>query len=41
MIWADWAGQALIYPNQIAAGTLVATLGSGYFLLLMLKGKFR
>lgn len=41
MIWADWIGQALIYPNQIAAGTLVATLGSGYFLLLMLKGKFR
>ncbi|NOI14216.1 Fe(3+)-hydroxamate ABC transporter permease FhuB [Vibrio hepatarius] len=41
MIWADWAGQALIYPNQIAAGTLVATLGSGYFLLLMLKDKFR
>ncbi|HDM8133805.1 TPA: Fe(3+)-hydroxamate ABC transporter permease FhuB [Vibrio harveyi] len=40
MIWADWVGQIAIYPSQIAAGTLVAILGSTYFLFLMLKSKF-
>lgn len=41
MVWADWLGQITIYPSQIAAGTLVAIIGSTYFLFLMLKSKFR
>ncbi|HCM1078311.1 TPA: Fe(3+)-hydroxamate ABC transporter permease FhuB [Vibrio parahaemolyticus] len=41
MVWADWLGQIAIYPSQIAAGTLVAIIGSTYFLFLMLKSKFR
>ncbi|MGP8306099.1 Fe(3+)-hydroxamate ABC transporter permease FhuB [Vibrio sp. YIC-376] len=40
MLWADWLGQMAIYPSQVAAGTLVAILGSTYFLFLMLKSKF-
>ncbi len=40
MLWADWLGQIAIYPSQVAAGTLVAILGSSYFLLLMLRSKF-
>ncbi|MCQ9050107.1 Fe(3+)-hydroxamate ABC transporter permease FhuB [Vibrio diabolicus] len=40
MLWADWLGQIAIYPSQVAAGTLVAILGSTYFLFLMLKSKF-
>ncbi|MDG3392597.1 Fe(3+)-hydroxamate ABC transporter permease FhuB [Vibrio parahaemolyticus] len=41
MVWADWLGQIAIYPSQIAAGTLVAIIGSTYFLFLMLKSKFQ
>ncbi|EOW3974869.1 Fe(3+)-hydroxamate ABC transporter permease FhuB [Vibrio parahaemolyticus] len=41
MVWADWLGQIAIYPSQIAAGTLVAIIGSTYFLFLMFKSKFR
>lgn len=41
MIWADWLGQIAIYPFNIAAGTLVSIMGSGYFLLLMMKSRFR
>ena len=40
MVWADWFGQILIYPFNIAAGTLVAIMGSGYFLLLMMRSRF-
>ncbi|ANQ28567.1 Fe3+-hydroxamate ABC transporter permease FhuB [Vibrio natriegens] len=40
MLWADWLGQIAIYPSQVAAGTLVAIIGSTYFLFLMLKSKF-
>ncbi|NOH97354.1 Fe(3+)-hydroxamate ABC transporter permease FhuB [Vibrio sp. 99-70-13A1] len=40
MIWADWFGQVMIYPFNIAAGTLVAIMGSGYFLLLMMRSRF-
>ncbi|MBR9872987.1 MAG: Fe(3+)-hydroxamate ABC transporter permease FhuB [Vibrionaceae bacterium] len=40
MLWADWLGQIAIYPSQVAAGTLVAIIGSAYFLFLMLKSKF-
>lgn len=35
MVWADWLGQIIIYPTQIAAGIFVAILGGGYFLFLM------
>ena len=41
MVWADWLGQILIYPAQIAAGTLVAILGGSYFLCLMLLNRSR
>lgn len=41
MIWADWLGQIALYPNQIAAGTLVAILGGSYFLLLMSINRLR
>ena len=40
MVWADWIGQLIAYPSQIAAGTLVAIIGSVYFLFLMLRSKF-
>lgn len=35
MLWSDWLGQVVLYPNQIAAGTLVAILGALYFLVLL------
>lgn len=41
MVWADWLGQIVIYPSQIAAGTLVAILGGSYFLALMVINRFR
>ena len=41
MVWADWLGQLIIYPSQIAAGTLVAILGGSYFLALMVINRFR
>ncbi len=40
MVWADWFGQVLIYPFNIAAGTLVAIMGSVYFLMLMMRSRF-
>ncbi|PAS04556.1 Fe(3+)-hydroxamate ABC transporter permease FhuB [Vibrio cholerae] len=41
MLWADWLGQALLFPAQIAAGTLVAIIGGSYFLLLLLSQRAR
>lgn len=41
MLWADWLGQVILYPAQVAAGTLVAIIGSGYFLVLMMLQRFR
>lgn len=41
MVWADWLGQIIIYPTQIAAGIFVAILGGGYFLLLMAMNKIK
>lgn len=41
MVWADWIGQIIIYPTQIAAGIFVAILGGGYFLLLMAMNKIK
>lgn len=39
MLWADWIGQVALYPNQIAAGTLVAIIGGSYFLILMVYSR--
>ncbi len=41
MLWADWLGQIWLFPKQISAGTLVAVLGAGYFLLLLLIQRVR
>lgn len=41
LVWADWAGQHLIWPAQIAAGTLAAILGGVYFLALMLASRLQ
>lgn len=41
MLWADWLGQVILYPSQIAAGTLVAIIGGGYFLVLMTANRLR
>lgn len=41
MLWADWLGQVLLHPMQIAAGTIVSIMGGGYFLLLMVTRKAR
>lgn len=41
MIWADWLGQVILYPTQIAAGTLAAIIGGVYFLLLMIINRVR
>ncbi len=35
MLWADWLGQVMLYPMQVAAGTIVAILGGTYFLMLL------
>ncbi|WAM45300.1 Fe(3+)-hydroxamate ABC transporter permease FhuB [Edwardsiella piscicida] len=39
LLWADWLGQALLYPRAMAAGTLVAIIGAAYFLLLLIVGR--
>ena len=41
MLCSDWLGQQLIYPSQMAAGTVVALLGGTYFILLLLRGRMR
>lgn len=41
MLWADWLGQSLLFPSQIAAGTVVAILGGIYFLALMAYSRTR
>ncbi len=35
LLWSDWLGQVILYPHQIAAGTLVAIVGALYFLALL------
>ena len=37
--FADWLGQVVIHPNQLAAGTMVAIIGGAYFILLLLKNR--
>lgn len=39
MVFADWLGQVMLYPMQIAAGTLVSVIGGSYFLLLLIRGR--
>lgn len=41
MLFADWLGQVILYPMQIAAGTLVSVIGGTYFLLLLIRGRSR
>ncbi|WP_460756453.1 Fe(3+)-hydroxamate ABC transporter permease FhuB [Marinomonas epiphytica] len=37
--FSDWLGQTLIYPNQLAAGTMVAIIGGAYFVLILLRNR--
>ncbi|UXI02428.1 Fe(3+)-hydroxamate ABC transporter permease FhuB [Photobacterium sp. TY1-4] len=39
MLFADGLGQAIVYPMQIAAGTLVSVIGGTYFLLLLIRDR--
>ncbi|QDO82091.1 Fe(3+)-hydroxamate ABC transporter permease FhuB [Shewanella psychropiezotolerans] len=39
MVFSDWLGQNLVYPSQIAAGTLVAIVGGLYFIALLIQGR--
>ncbi|MGF1694335.1 Fe(3+)-hydroxamate ABC transporter permease FhuB [Vibrio lamellibrachiae] len=39
LLAANWLGQNLRYPAEIAAGTIVSVIGGSYFLLLLLKGR--
>ena len=39
LLLADWLGRNILYPSQVAAGTLAAALGGGYFVVLLLKAK--
>lgn len=36
---ADWLGQQVIWPMQLAAGTMVALIGGSYFILLLVRGR--
>ncbi len=39
LLLADWLGQIVIYPAQLAAGTMVSLIGGSYFVFLLLKGR--
>ncbi|WP_084705474.1 Fe(3+)-hydroxamate ABC transporter permease FhuB [Vibrio mexicanus] len=39
LVLANWLGQTIRYPAEIAAGTIVSVLGGGYFLLLLFKAR--
>lgn len=41
MLFADWAGQVVVFPAQLAAGTLVSIIGGSYFIFLLLKSRRR
>lgn len=36
---ADWLGQMVIYPNQLAAGTMAAIIGGVFFMALLLRNR--
>ncbi|MEZ9443102.1 Fe(3+)-hydroxamate ABC transporter permease FhuB [Vibrio sp. 10N.222.54.F12] len=37
MLFSDWLGQVVVFPAQLAAGTLVSIIGGSYFIFLLLK----
>ena len=39
MLFADWLGQIVVFPAQLAAGTLVSVIGGSYFIFLLLKAR--
>lgn len=39
MLIADWIGQSVLFPMQIAAGTVVSVVGGSYFLVLLIRGQ--
>ncbi|KIP77422.1 Fe3+-siderophore ABC transporter permease [Vibrio harveyi] len=39
MLFADWLGQVVVCPAQLAAGTLVSIIGGSYFIFLLLKSR--
>ena len=39
LLLADWLEQIVIYPAQLAAGTMVSLIGGSYFVFLLLKGR--
>ncbi|MGV3002754.1 Fe(3+)-hydroxamate ABC transporter permease FhuB [Vibrio sp. E150_018] len=41
MLIADWIGQSILFPMQVAAGTVVSIVGGSYFLLLLIRGQKR
>lgn len=41
MLFADWLGQVVVFPAQLAAGTLVSIIGGSYFIFLLLKSRRR
>ncbi|MFA0132534.1 Fe(3+)-hydroxamate ABC transporter permease FhuB [Vibrio splendidus] len=39
MLFADWLGQVVVFPAQLAAGTFVSIIGGSYFIFLLLKSR--
>ena len=39
MVLSDWIGQNVVYPSQVAAGTVVSVVGGLYFILLLIQGR--
>ncbi|TKF03529.1 Fe(3+)-hydroxamate ABC transporter permease FhuB [Vibrio kanaloae] len=39
MLFANWLGQVVVFPAQLAAGTLVSIIGGSYFIFLLLKSR--
>ena len=39
MVISDWLGQHILFPSQVAAGTLVSVIGGIYFIGLLIKGQ--
>ncbi|CAH7446547.1 Ferrichrome transport system permease protein fhuB (TC 3.A.1.14.3) [Vibrio chagasii] len=39
MLFSDWLGQVVVFPAQLAAGTLVSIIGGSYFIFLLLKSR--
>jgi ABC-type Fe3+-siderophore transport system permease subunit len=36
---SDWLDQTVIYPNHLAADTMVAIWGGAYFMVILLKSR--